>query len=189
MALTVSLNTRKPERVGQHLRMIVGTFNCDNSYATGGYDLSTPLGKYLRSIYQVVCDQTAGYLFQFDKANSKLKVLYPTKSASAHTHTFTGTALAAHGHKALTVKASETAADATAFVSITEGDGTAQAGVKVANAGGGTDIDIDTEAVTAGTPAGTNSNAGAISASAGEEVGNGADLSSLTDISFVAVGR
>ena len=163
MAITINIDQRKPQKIGR-LRMLTGSFDLDDSYPTGGYSLSALSNKF-KSLHRVTCDQTDGYIFQYDKANDKLKVFHPTKAASVHSH------------KAFTVNASETAGDSTTFVSITEGDGTAQSGVKVSNAGGGSDIDINT------------SSAGAISAAAGTEVGNGTDLSGVTGVSFVAVGR
>lgn len=159
MALTINIDQRRPQRVGLHLRMVTGSFDLDNSYATGGYDLSGLSNKF-RTLHRVTCDQTGGYIFQFDKANNKLKVFYPTKN---------------HSHKAFTVKATETAADSTTFVSIIEGDGTAQTGIKVSNAGGaGSNIDINSDEQ---------------AAAPGPEVGNGVDLHTVTGISFIAVGR
>ena len=165
MAIAVNIDQRRPQRVGLHLRMLTGTFDLDNSYPTGGYDLSA-LSNRFKTLHRLTTDQAGGYLFQFDKANNKLKVFYPTKSVAAHSHT------------AMTVNATEAAADSTTFVSVTGGDGTAHSDVGVSNAGGAANnIDILT------------SSDGAISAGAGVEVANGVDLSGVVGVSFVAIGR
>jgi len=181
MALTKTYDLPSAERISRNVGIITGKISFDSSYPTGGESLD--LTDRLKTVLAVFFENKGGYFFEYDYTNEKVKAYTPSVQ---HNHDFTGSALSAHSHKAFTVNATEAAGDVTAFVSITEGDGTAQSSVKIGHPGGaGSDIDIDTESVSAGTPSGTISNA---SASAGAEVGNGTDLSSVTNVRFVAYG-
>jgi hypothetical protein len=55
----------------------------DDSYPTGGEALTIP---GLTVINEVYFPQVAGYLFEYDKTNKKVKVYTPVGTASAHTH-------------------------------------------------------------------------------------------------------
>ena len=57
----------------------------DTSYPTGGEAL-TPNQFGLNVIDFMLPSPTAGYIFQFDHANKKLKAFTPTKAQVAHTH-------------------------------------------------------------------------------------------------------
>lgn len=143
--------------VGMQLKTVTGTFDFDSSYPTGGEDFD--LSSYFpKDVIGAIIFPQDGYIFEYDKANKKVKAYHPA---------------VAHSHTALTVNGSETASDVTNFVSITEGDSTAQSGITVGNAGGGSDVDINTNQV---------------SASPASEVPDTTDLSAVTGVSFVAFG-
>jgi len=95
MALTINFDTDRVERISRNLGILTGTIDFDSSYPTGGELLTGISNKFMR-LLRVTFDQKSGYLFEFDKANNKVKVLHPTRqitpsgsntSESAHTHT------------------------------------------------------------------------------------------------------
>jgi len=70
---------------------ISGTIAFDASYPTGGESITDITGKF-KTCYTVVCESNTGYMFEFDKTNSKLKVLAPVNvvagSGTAATNNF-----------------------------------------------------------------------------------------------------
>jgi hypothetical protein len=56
--------------------MISGTIAFDSSYPTGGEALTALAAKF-KTLLRVVCEQNTGYMFEFDKTNTKLKVYAP----------------------------------------------------------------------------------------------------------------
>lgn len=72
----------------------------DSSYPTGGEAITVP---GLAAINEIYFPQVSGYLFEYDKANKKVKVYTPTGAGNAHTHavaldTGVSAAGAAHTH-------------------------------------------------------------------------------------------
>jgi len=84
MAITVKADMPRVERISRNLGILCGTIDFGSSYPTGGEDATSITGKF-RNCLRVICDQKGGYLFEFDKTNSKIKVLYPT-NPPAHAH-------------------------------------------------------------------------------------------------------
>jgi hypothetical protein len=78
MAVTVTLDFPKPERISKDSRIAVlsGTIAFDSSYPTGGEAITGITGKF-KSCLQILFDNYGGYLFSFDKTNSKLKAFAP----------------------------------------------------------------------------------------------------------------
>jgi len=72
MSLTVSLDMPKAQRLSRDLYMMTGSIAFDSSYAYGGESLTANTCK-LKSIKTLTC-QAPGYLFDYDVANSKIKV-------------------------------------------------------------------------------------------------------------------
>jgi len=128
--MVVSLDFPKAQRISRDFGILSGTLAFSSSYSTGG-ESATDITKYFKECNRVVCDAKGGYIFEWDKTNKKIKVLYP-RAASSHTHT---------ENTAATYTQNATTASAN------------------------------------------------IAAAAGAEVPNGTDLSSLTGVSFIAIGR
>jgi hypothetical protein len=143
------------------IRLAAGEIAMSNSYTTGGE--AVDLG--LKEVMGVFIENKNGYMFEYDRANKKVKVFTPTKAQTAHTH------------NAFQILNSQVAADQTAFVEIKDGAGAAlTAPAYIAAAGGGSDFYVPTDS------------AGAISASAAAEVADATDLSALTGVAFLAWG-
>lgn len=93
MAVTVTFDMPKAERLNKSTRhaMISGTIAFDSSYPTGGETITDITGKF-KTCNQIICDNLGGYLYTFDKTNSKLKVLAPVDvvagSGTAATNNF-----------------------------------------------------------------------------------------------------
>jgi len=92
MGLTVTLDTPRSVRISRDLYAIVGRIAFDASYPTGG-ELLTDISKYFKAsrMFTVQCESTAGYMFEFDKTNNKLKAfavsaLTGVAAEAAHTH-------------------------------------------------------------------------------------------------------
>lgn len=115
MALTITYDFPRPVRTERGNRsavaMISGTIAFDSSYPTGGEAL-TDLAAKFKTLLRVVCEQNTGYLFEFDKTNTKLKVYLSSgtpvvSNAAETTHTHgvlldagTSDTEAAHTHAA-----------------------------------------------------------------------------------------
>lgn len=84
MAITITYDFPRPERLSHDSRLaiITGTIS-DSSYATNGTDLSGLTGKF-KSCLRVFTDSKGGFLTEWDKTNSKLKI-YRKVDASAGT--------------------------------------------------------------------------------------------------------
>lgn len=87
MAITVTLDYPRTRKIGKNLKMISGTIAFDSSYPTGGELANGANGitRYFKSCKEVICDQKDGYLFEYDQANTKLKVLVPVDIAAGGT--------------------------------------------------------------------------------------------------------
>ena len=85
MAIAVTKDFPCSKRIGRNLRSLSGSIAFDSSYPTGG-EPATDITRCFKSCSQVICEQKSGYLFEFDKADKKIKVLMPLK-AMAVTHT------------------------------------------------------------------------------------------------------
>ncbi|BDG59916.1 hypothetical protein [Caldinitratiruptor microaerophilus] len=75
---------------------IAGLLTLDNSYPTGGYPLD--FGDDLTEVHVVLFEQRAGYLFEYDRAAKKVKVLrfdYPAAAAGPAVEVAAGTDLSA----------------------------------------------------------------------------------------------
>jgi 3D (Asp-Asp-Asp) domain-containing protein len=140
-----------------NLFAVIADITLDSSYPTGGEPVTAnQLG--LNSLDFVLPAPAAGYLFEFDHTNSKLKAFTPVKAQAAHTHVFTGTAM-------------------TKTPTLIEG---AEPSTKLLQNDAGTLKATDATAIPLGTPAGTNADGGAITASAATEVANTTDLHAVT---------
>jgi len=180
---TVSLLHRRKMGNGY---MNVCDITLDSSYPTGG-EAITPQQLGLTALDFVLPSPAAGYIFEFDHANSKLKAFTPTVAQASHTHAFTGDALATHQHTQQVTTGSTAAADSTSGA-LAEDSAAIETAVRLMGTAIDTTYDLGkTEAVSAGTPSGTNAPDGAISASAATEVANGTDLSSVT-VRVIAIG-
>ena len=81
MALIVTLDTPKAERISRNLHLISGVIAFDAEYPTGG-ELLTDISKHFIRLLRLVCDQKDGYLFEFDKTNNKLKARVPVNAVA-----------------------------------------------------------------------------------------------------------
>lgn len=80
--MTVSATLIKRLKLGNGLAAIAD-LAFDNSYPTGGEAISIP---GLTAINEILFPQVAGYLFEYDKTNKKVKVYTPSGAATNHTH-------------------------------------------------------------------------------------------------------
>ena len=104
----------------------------DASYPTGGESL-TAAQVGLRVIEDIKCENAGGYMFRYDRTNSKLIVYTPVGALAAHTHavaldTGASAAEAAHTH-AVALDGGESAAEAahTHAVALDTGESGAEA--------------------------------------------------------------
>ncbi len=165
MAITVTKDYPSAKRIGPSLKMLSGSIAFDSSYPTGGEPANAANGvtRNFKSCKQIICEQTGGYMFQFDQANSKIKVLYPVATQANHQHNFQ-------------VKAGTIGTNMTVGLTVD---------ANTADLVGAAGITANRILVAGTTPVQT---AGAISAAVGEEVANGANLAGLTAVRFVAYG-
>lgn len=160
MAATVTVKKRT-KFAG--LFAVIADITMDNSYPTGGETITAnQLGLSVMDF--VLPAPAAGYLFEFDHANKKLKAFTPVKVQAAHTHVFTGTAM-------------------TVTPTVLGGEPTTKLLQNDAGALKSTDI----TPVALGTPAGTNATGGAITAAAASEVADTTDLHTVT-VRVLAIG-
>lgn len=147
MALTIATDFRTVERISRSAGMISGTIDFDASYPTGG-ESATGITRYFRTCLRVICDGKSGYTFEWDKTNSKIKVMYVDK---------------------VTVTTGATAAaDSTSGALITN-NAAAETAFRAMGTAVSTDYILGTK-------------------DALGEVANTTDLSTLTGVSFIAVG-
>lgn len=104
MAITINFSADKPGQGAKvHPRWLRarvpvtadGTFNLDSSYPTGGYPINSVFDLF-QQVAGVLVAPTAGYLFDVDYTNKKLKVFhfnYPAASAGAAVEVPNGTNL------------------------------------------------------------------------------------------------
>ena len=163
MALTISV----PEKpfVGSK-REVYATVTFDSSYATGGEAFS-PTNVGLEEFLFVEVSFSAGYLFEYDYTNQKIKA-YWSPSAAAHTHT-----IASHGHD-ISIKGGQAAAG-TDVVSVKS----SVLGKESATDATVAFADLATKGGVVGSGVLTSSSNGAFAAGAFAEVTNGTDLSSI----------
>jgi len=76
MALSINIKDRS---VFGNKRVVIAEVNFDSSYPTGGEPL-TPSDLGLQSIDFLNATSKAGYIFEYDYTNQKLKCLYSTRS-------------------------------------------------------------------------------------------------------------
>lgn len=76
--------TTKTQRVHNYSYSRIGVLDllCDNSYPTGGYPV-TAADFGLNDVIVVIPQGAGGLLFEYDYANKKLLVKYPTGGATA----------------------------------------------------------------------------------------------------------
>jgi hypothetical protein len=65
---------------------VVADITFDDSYPTGGEAITPNQLKLESGIDFLMAAPAAGYMFEFDHANKKLKAYTPVKSQAAHTH-------------------------------------------------------------------------------------------------------
>ena len=88
MAVTTTLRQRG--KMGNMRLNVVDVAITSETYATGGISVAAAkLGLGLA--YVVLPSPAAGYIFEYDHANSKLKAFTPVKAQSAHSHVNTAT--------------------------------------------------------------------------------------------------
>jgi len=80
--LTVTATLIKRFKIGNGY-IAVADLTFDDSYPTNGEAITVP---GIKAIEEVLFPQISGYLFEYDRANKKVKVYTPTGAASAHTH-------------------------------------------------------------------------------------------------------
>lgn len=73
MALSVSIDQRKAEPIGNSHAVVSGTVDFDSSYPTGGED-ANPISKYFETCFRIILENYGRYNFRYDKANDKIKV-------------------------------------------------------------------------------------------------------------------
>lgn len=78
MSITVTLDRPRKERISRSLSILTGTITFGNPYTTGGGELLTDISGEFKSLKRMTFDQKGGYMFEFDKANNKVKVLNPS---------------------------------------------------------------------------------------------------------------
>ena len=76
MALSVSIS--KTDSVGRYLKAKTGTITFDSSYPSNGEALSALDLGFSTSVEVLVAAPAGGLIFEYDKANSKIKAFYPT---------------------------------------------------------------------------------------------------------------
>jgi len=139
-------------------RIVIADVDFDSSYPTGGESLQAS-DVGLKAIDFLQATPKSGYIFEYDYTNEKLKALYPTKSQESNL------ALADHTvTEDLVIDAGSTTVTSTA-----------------ANG----DIISGTISVSSHSFTGTK---GTVDAGPAEEVANGTDLSSLTDVRVMIIG-
>ena len=158
MSVTVNLDLPRVRKIARGFGILTGTLNFSGTYSTGGVSI-TGVTQYFKSCKSVMCDAHSGYIFEFDRANSKLKIRYPTKSQSSNL------ALSAHSvTDTLAIAAGSTAVTSTA-----------------ANG----DIISGSITVADHSFSGTK---GQVDSGVGEELANGTDISGITGVPFEAKG-
>ena len=85
------------------IKVLTGQIAFDDSYPTNGESMD--LSAHFKSLKAVVFEPRAGYLFDYDHANKKVKVYTPVKIQAAHAHAVAldggvSAAEAAHTHNA-----------------------------------------------------------------------------------------
>ena len=158
MALTITFKEEQEiyEKCGHNYKLITGSIAFDSSYPTGGeaMDLSNQIPT---DLHMVTFENKAGYSFEYDYTNKKVKAFTPN---GAHSHDIKIDDDDNAATAGVAVYFDEDAAaqeDRLKFVSPTDTDGT---GV-------------------------TQDSTAAVAA----EVANATDLSALTDVRFMAVGK
>ena len=163
MALTVAFDRPRRERISRSLSIITGTIDFDASYPTGGEVLTDITAKF-KTLYRITFDQKGGYMFEFDKTNSKVKVY----------------------NSSVEITPAGTNAAATISVGATHAGGAIELssnanGAALGDAGGAGYTGIT--GVQAAAFTGTK-----VDATKATEVASTANLSTLTGVSFIAVG-
>jgi hypothetical protein len=80
MSLTVVFDYPRAKKLHRHWGMVSGNIAFDSSYPTGG-ELANAAnnsisGKF-KSCKEILCTPTAGYHFEYDATNNKIKVMQP----------------------------------------------------------------------------------------------------------------
>jgi hypothetical protein len=76
MALTVTKNLNRVERISRNLGIMVCNVAFDSSYPTGGEDISSVVNAF-KEVLSASFEGSGGYVFEYDKTNKKVKALYP----------------------------------------------------------------------------------------------------------------
>jgi len=148
MALVITYKEDKGmvDKCSHGYRMVTGSVAFDNSYPTNGEPMD--MSKvFPNDLHLVLFEVKAGYIFEYDYTNKKVKAYYPTKAQ----------AVANSGGNQL-----------------------------IATTGSATASAVDATTPHVDVPAGFRS---AVDHGAAEEVQNTADLSALTAVRFVAIGK
>ena len=154
-ALTISYKEDRniADKCGHGYKMITGSFAFTGTYATGGETLD--LSKLLPTdVHLVMIAPSAGYSFEYDYTNKKVKAYTPAPS---------------HNHNLL-AKGGLTIAEDLGL------DSSQKFGKNAA-----TDRTISSSAANGGVVA--------AAAAAAAEVANATDLTALTDVRFIAIGK
>lgn len=80
MALSVSIT--RTDTVGRYTKYKTGTITFDSSYATGGETLSASACGFPSKVEFIQATNSAGYIFEYDYTNGKLKAYYTSKSGT-----------------------------------------------------------------------------------------------------------
>lgn len=81
MALTVSVS--RTDTVGRYTKYVTGTITFDSSYATGGEAIAATDMKLSSKIEFLQASSAAGYIFEYDATNGKVKAYWPNSDATA----------------------------------------------------------------------------------------------------------
>ena len=79
MAVTVTLDflkAQKPQGLASGLAMLTGSIAFDDSYPTGGEDISD-ISKHFKNCLRIICENSGGYMFEYDRTNDLLLVYVP----------------------------------------------------------------------------------------------------------------
>lgn len=74
MAATITLAIHAPDTTkSDRLKLLSGSIAMGSSYPSGGESASVNLARYFKLLHHVLIETQAGYTFQYDKTNNKIK--------------------------------------------------------------------------------------------------------------------
>jgi hypothetical protein len=81
--MAVSVSTSRTDTVGRYSKYTTGTITFDSSYPTGGEALLPTAVGLSSKVEFISVSPAAGYIFEYDYSNNKVKAFYPTSDATA----------------------------------------------------------------------------------------------------------